>query len=338
MSSSKTRLHRYLCALLLCFCVVSASGQQMISSPEPQTAVVTGTVTDADGASIPGATVTLEGPDSSEHRVVEANETGFFELKEIRPAISYHVTVNAKGFSDWTSPALVLTPGQQMDLPGVKLTVSIVETSVTAVFAEQVALEQVKAEEKQRVFGVIPNFYVVYDHNFVPLTTKLKFQLAFRASTDVVSFGGAAFLAGVEQAADRPNYVQGAKGYGQRLGAVYTDAFSNIMIGGAILPALLHQDPRYFYQGEGTKKSRAMHAISSPFICKGDNGKPQINFSSIGGDLSSGAISNLYYPQSNRGASLVFSNALISTGGRVINALAQEFILPRFTSRGKKEN
>lgn len=337
MSLPKVRLHRYLCALLLCFSVVSVFGQQMISSPEPQTAVVTGTVTDADGAIIPGATVTLEGPGSGEHRVVAANESGFFELKEIHPAVSYRVTVNAKGFSDWTSPALVLTPGQQLDLPGIKLVVGIVETSVTAVFAEQVAMEQVKAEEKQRVFGIIPNFYVVYDHNFVPLTTKLKYQLALRASTDVVSIAGAAILAGAEQAADRPNYVQGAKGYGQRFGAVYTDAFTNIMIGGAILPSLLHQDPRYFYQGEGTKKSRAMHALSSPFICKGDNGKPQINFSSIGGDLSSGAISNLYYPQSNRGASLVFSNALISTGGRVINALAQEFILPRFTTRGKKE-
>jgi len=338
MSAPKIRLHRYLCAFLLCFPVVSVFGQQMISSPEPQTAVVTGTVTDADGAIIPGATVTLEGPNSSEHRVVAANESGFFELKEIHPAISYHVAVNAKGFSDWTSPALVLTPGQQLDLLGIKLTVSIVETSVTAVFSEQVAMEQVKAEEKQRVFGVIPNFYVVYDHNFVPLTTKLKFQLALRASTDVVSIAGVAFLAGADQAADRPDYVQGAKGYGQRFGAVYTDAFSNIMIGGAILPSLLHQDPRYFYQGEGTKKSRAIHAIASPFICKGDDGKYQINFSSIGGDLSSGAISNLYYPQSNRGASLVFSNALISTGGRVINALAQEFILPRFTTRGKKEN
>ena len=39
------------------------------------------------------------------------------------------------------------------------------------------------------------------------------------------------------------------------------------MIGGAILPSLLHQDPRYFYQGSGTKKSRALHALrtySSP--------------------------------------------------------------------------
>jgi hypothetical protein len=338
MASLKTSFSSFVCTLVLSFSALSASGQQIISGPEPQTGVVTGTVTDADGAIIPGATVTLDGPDPGEHRVVVANESGFFELKAMHPAVAYRVTVNAKGFSDWTSPELNLTPGQQLDLPSVKLVVGTVETSVSAVFSEQVAMEQVKAEEKQRVFGIIPNFYVVYDHNFVPLPTKLKYQLAFRASTDIVSIAGAAILAGAEQAANTPDYVQGAKGYGQRFGAVYADAFTNIMIGGAVLPSLLHQDPRYFYQGEGTKKSRAMHALSSPFICKGDNGKPQINFSSIGGDLSSGAISNLYYPRSNRGASLVFGNALISTGGRALNALAQEFVLRHFTSRPKKED
>ena len=82
-----------------------------------------------------------------------------------------------------------------------------------------------------------------------------------------------------------------------------------------MLPSLLHQDPRYFYQGTGTKKSRILHAISNPFICKGDNGRWQPNYSSVGGDLASGAISNLYYPASNRGVGLVFGNALITTGG-----------------------
>ncbi len=101
------------------------------------------------------------------------------------------------------------------------------------------------------------------------------------------------------------------------------------MIGGAILPSLLHQDPRYFYQGTGSTKSRFWHAVSAPFICKGDNGKLQFNYSSIGGDLASGALSNVYYPTSDRGASLVFTGALITTGGRVANALAQEFILHR---------
>jgi hypothetical protein len=103
-------------------------------------------------------------------------------------------------------------------------------------------------------------------------------------------------------------------------------------VGEAILPSLLHQDPRYFYQGTGTKRSRVFHAISNAFLCKGDNGRWEPNYSSIGGDLAAGALSNIYYPQSNRGAGIVFENALITTGGRMANGLVQEFILRRFTS------
>jgi hypothetical protein len=149
----------------------------------------------------------------------------------------------------------------------------------------------------------------------------------------VVSVAGAGVLAGINQAAaTKPNYVQGAKGYGQRFGAAYAGGASDILIGGAVLPALLHQDPRYFYQGTGTKKSRALHAISAPFIAKGDNGRWQFNYSSIGGDLAAGAIANAYYPNVDRGAGLVFSSAAITTGGRIANALAQEFLLHKLTS------
>src|ERR1700744_1490612 len=117
--------------------------------------------------------------------------------------------------------------------------------------------------------------------------------LALRAATDVVSILGDFFLAGVNQAADAPDYQQGFKGYAQRFGSAYATSFSDVMIGGAVLPSLLHQDPRYFYLGKGSNKSRALHAISSPFICKGDNGRRQFNYSSIGGDLIAASLSNI---------------------------------------------
>lgn len=311
---------------------------QQVSAPEPQTSGIIGTVTDVQDDAIPEATVVIDGPAASDHVSITSNDNGFFVFKDLRPAVAYHITISAKGFATWTSPEIVLKPGQQLDLADIRLNLSVVETTVAAVTVDQIALEQVKVEEKQRVLGVIPNFYVVYDPNAVPLTAKLKYKLALKAATDVVSVAGAAVLAGINQAADTPDYVQGAKGYGQRFGAVYADGFSDIMIGGAILPSLLHQDPRYFYQGTGTTKSRIMHAISSPFICKGDNGRWQFNYSSVGGDLASGALSNLYYPDSNRGPGLTFGNALITTGGRIANALAQEFILRRLTPSAKKQN
>lgn len=310
---------------------------QLASGPEPQSGSITATVVDSDGGLVPGAKVTVEGSQPSDHHLVTTSNDGSFTIGGLRPAIPLRVSVSARGFADWSSSPITLVPGQQWDLAEIKLRISLVETSVTAVTQEELALEQVHAAEKQRVFGIIPNFYIAYDPNTVPLTTKMKFELARKASTDVVTFAGAGFLAGINQAADTPNYVQGAKGYGQRFGAAYADGVTGILIGGAILPSLLHQDPRYFYQGTGTGRSRALHAISAPFRAKGDNGKWQINYSSIGGDLASGAISNIYYPPSNRGTSLVFKTLASVTAGRMANALAQEFILSKFTTRAKNK-
>jgi Carboxypeptidase regulatory-like domain len=298
---------------------------------------VIGTVSDVEGNTVPGATVVFQGPSLSDNRTAVTNDSGFFKLSDLIPGISYHLAVSANGFADWNSPDLVLLkPGQVLDLTDVSLRVATVVTTVSVVASEltpvELATEQVKVEEQQRVLGIIPNFYVVYDHDAAPLTAKLKYKLVFKTIVDPVTIAGAAALAGMNQAADAPNYVQGMKGYAQRFGAAYTNGATDIMIGGAVLPSLLHQDPRYFYQGTGTKKSRILHAISSPFICKGDNGGWQPNYSSVGGDLASGAISNLYYPASNRGVGLVFGNALITTGGRMVNGLIQEFLLHRFTS------
>lgn len=325
----------YVVQLLLCISSIPAQGQ-MVSAPEPQVGTIIGTVVDPQGAIIPSATVVIDGSSTTNHSSVTTSEGGSFSFRGLSPGIAYHVTVNAQGFSEWRSSDIVLSPGQQMDLGSIKLMISAVETSVTAVTIEQLAAEQVHAEEKQRVLGIVPNYYVTYHPNPVPLTRKLKFELALKTSTDVVTFAGVALLAGINQAADTPNYDQGAKGFGQRLGASYANGVSDTLIGGAVLPSLLHQDPRYFYQGTGTTKSRLLHALSSPFLCKGDNGKWQFNYSSIGGDLAAGALANAYYPDSNRGPGLVFSTAGVDTGARIALAIAQEFLLRKLTPSAKK--
>ncbi|MGB8988277.1 MAG: hypothetical protein WCC37_16870 [Candidatus Sulfotelmatobacter sp.] len=212
-------------------------------------------------------------------------------------------------------------------------------TKVSVIYSrEQIAIEQVKLEEQQRIFGIIPNFYVAYDPDAAPLTTKLKFRLALKTATDPITIVGVVVLAGINQAGDILNYGQGLKGYGERFGAAAADGLSDIMIGGAILPSLLHQDPRYFYQGTGTNRSRVFHALSSPFICKGDNGRLQPNYSSVGGDLASAALSNAYYPASNRGPGPFFENFMIGTGERMVGNVIQEFVLPRLTHRAKNKN
>jgi hypothetical protein len=318
------------------FAMAAPLAAQDITAPTPQTGHITGTVTDVNNDVLSGATVVLAGPGLKDPHKVLSDDNGFFEFEQLAPG-TYHVTITGEEFADWTSPDLILNPGQYLILPASKLLIAKAVTAVNVVdSSEEVATEQVKVEETQRVFGIIPNFYVVYEPNPAPLTTKLKFQLALKTSTDAATVLGVGVLAGINQAGDTPDYVQGAKGYAQRYGAAAADGFSDIMIGGAILPSLLHQDPRYYFQGTGSHKSRTLHALSSPFVCKGDNGRLQPNYSSIGGDLGSAAISNIYYPASNRGTGLVFQNFFISTGERMLSSFLQEFVLHRLTPKSQK--
>ena len=315
---------------------MSASAR-MAQAPPAQFGIILGTVTDVNGDAVIGATVVLAGHDSTDRRTVVTLENGFFQFDHLKAA-SYQIFINANGFAEWTSPAIALEPGQVKLLGNITLRLATQNTTVHVTYDPvEIATEQFKLEETQRVLGIIPNFYVSYQGgNAAPLTTRMKFALALKVSYDPVTIGGVAFVAGVRQAVDSPNYPQGAKGYGERFGATAADGFTDIMIGGAILPSLLHQDPRYFYQGTGTTRSRIRHAMLSPFISKGDNGKWQPNYSSLGGDLGSSALSNLYFPKSNRGAGLVFSQFAIGTVERVGASLAQEFILSRFTHRSAK--
>lgn len=305
---------------------------QQISVPKPRSGSIIGTVTDVQDDVVPEATVVLGGGSANGQQKATTNENGFFSFSGVQPGISYHVTIHADGFADWTSPAIQITSGQYKDLGSIRLTIFVAATTVTALSPQEIATEQVHVAEKQRALGIIPAFYAVYDPHPAPLTPKLKFTLAYRTAIDPVTLMGTAFIAGIDQASDTPDYVQGMKGYGQRFGANYANDLTDVFIGGAILPTILHQDPRYYYQRTGTTGSRMWHAIRNPFVCKGDNGQWQPNYSSIGGYLASGAIANTYYPTSNRGVSLVFSETGVDIGADIANAIIQEFIV----LRGKK--
>ena len=313
---------------------------QDANSATPAPAHMMGTVVDVNGDTLSGATVVLRDSDQKEVGKVVSDDNGFFEFKQVAPA-TYRVRITAPDFADWTSPDIVLSPGQFLILSGSKLHLAQVTTSVNVSNTpEEIATEEVKIAETQRVFGVIPNFYVVYSDNNespAPLTTKTKFQLAMKTSTDVFTVAGIGVLAAINQAGGTPDYAGGIRGYAERFGAAAADNFSDIMIGGAILPSLLHQDPRYYYKGTGTTKSRMFHALAAPFVCKGDNGRLQPNFSSVGGDLSSAALSNLYYPPSNRGTALIFQNFSITTGERLLSTVMQEFVLGKLTHRSRDQ-
>jgi hypothetical protein len=323
----------------LCLALFSAPQYalgQTLQASTSDVAMINGTVLDREGYSISGAAVSIVGQKSDYKSSSTADAGGHFTFDHLDASNTYRLTITAPGFSEWDSKEIALQPGQDLDLDNIKMKISAVETSVTAVSPEQMAAQQVKGEETQRVLGVVPSFFVVYDKNVVPLSPSMKFNLAIRAETDVVTFLGAATLAGIHQASDTPAYQQGFQGYGQRYGAAYAGGVSDILIGGAILPSLLHQDPRYFYDGEGTPRQRVAHALRSIFLTHGDNGKIQFNYSGLGGDMASAALANTYYPSADRGVHLFLANWSVLMAGRAANTLAQEF-LGRFTTHSRAQ-
>jgi hypothetical protein len=329
------RLYIDLGAALAVALVLSFPALGQISQEAPQTATIMGTVTDVNGDVIPNAAVVLKEVEGNDPRTIVTAENGMFEFHEVTPGTTYQLSISAKDYEDWISTPIILNPDQFKIVTGIQLRIATYRITVDVHYDPvKVATEQFKAEEKQRIFGVIPNFYVSYENDPAPLTAKMKFKLALKVSIDPVTAAGVFVVASAKQAGDTPNYGQGWAAYGKRFGATATDGFSDIMIGGAILPSLLHQDPRYFYQGTGTTGSRVRHAMFSPFVARGDNGKWQPNYSSLGGVLAASALADLYYPRSNRSAGLVFGNFAIGTAERIGASLAQEFLLGRFTRRG----
>jgi hypothetical protein len=315
--------------------LVGSISAQSFEEANARTGSIVGTVVDTSDDPIPGAAVVLQGP-SGDRLTVATKDDGTFAFHEAKPGITYQITAAAEGFADWSS-SVTVEPGRDKTLTEVRLRILAVQRAVTVSYSsKEVATQQLKAEEQQRVLRFIPNIYVTYEAHPEPLTAKMKFHLAYKSLTSPFFFGRTVAWAGVQQARDNPSeWQQGAKGYGKRLGAGFADGITGGLISNAILPSLLHQDPRYFYQGTGTNKSRALHAIWAPFVCKGDNGTWQPNYSQLGGSLISYSISGAYYPQSNRNAGHVFETFGIDMGLHVVGGLAQEFVFNKFTSRGK---
>ncbi len=305
-----------------------------------------GVVEDRDGAVYEGAEITLErifsGSEAASmpnagaptKRTAMSDSNGHFLFGEVAPG-AFRLTVSSKGFASQTVSG-ILHSGESYEAKAIVLPVHSAASEVQVNASQvEIAQEQLRVEETQRVLGMIPNFFVTYVPNAEPLSTRQKYSLAWKTSIDPISFAAAGVFAGIEQADNTfSGYGQGAQGYGKRFGAAYADGFFGTMIGGAVLPSLLKQDPRYFYKGTGTTRSRVLYAIANAVICKGDNGRWQANYSGILGGLAAGGISNLYYPASARdGVGLTFDNALIGTAAGAVQNLFQEFVVRKLTPR-----
>lgn len=320
-------------------CQAQTEAQTQAEQPppaqQPSSGIINGTVVDATGAAVAGARITLTRENQPAGEVA-ADSGGAFFFANVPPG-PFQLTITAKGFSTQTSSG-VLKAGDVLNLPAIAMSLATVVTEVHVTPAAEAKVE-LAAEEKQRVLGIVPNFYVSYVPEAAPLAPAQKFQLAWKASVDPVTFIITGATAGLEQATNYySGYGQGAQGYGKRFGATYANYVTATFIGSAVLPALLKQDPRYFYKGTGSARSRFLYAFGNTFFCKGDNGRWEPNYSNLAGNLIASAIGNAYDPPSNRGVGPTFEGALIGIGATGAANVLEEFIMSKLTSNIPRHN
>jgi len=293
-----------------------------------------GTVLDATGAPISGAQARLRREATMPAAETITAPDGHFSFANVAPG-PFQLSITIAGFKTKTVSGTLPTTADDL-LPEITLELAPVVTEVSVrLTTEEIATEQIKEQEQQRLVGVIPNFYATYVPDAAPMNSKQKFELAWKLAIDPTSFVIAGIIAGGQQANNSfPGYGQGAAGYANRFGAAYGDFFIGTYISSAILPSILKQDPRYFYKGTGTTKSRILYALSRSVMTKGDNGHWQPDYSGILGSLAGGAISNLYYPAGSRhGFETTLNNTLIGIGTSAGVNILQEFVFRKLTPK-----
>lgn len=310
-----------------------AGASQSADKPSSGSAILSGTIVDTNGNVIQGARVALLSVSGVNVQAIQSGADGEFTFSGLAPG-AYRLTVSAGGMSTYSSSEIALNTGDVRIVPRIVLAVTAGETTVTVTAdKEQLAEEQVQIAVQQRVLGVLPNFYTSYVWEAPPMLAKQKFKLSLRATFDPAAFVVIAGVAGAEQYHNVfPGYGGGIEGYGKRYGAAFANHVTAQVFCRAIYPTVFRQDPRYFYKGKGSFRSRALYAVSTAVIARGDNGRWGPNYSNVLGNFTSAAISNLYYPESDRGASLVLFNGLAETGADMFTNLIKEFLLKGITS------
>ena len=291
---------------------------------------IQGTVKDASGSAITGAIVTLETSTSTGQRTAITDQAGGFRFAAVECG-SYKITIAAAGFATWTA-------SDDQPLLSVVMQVANASSWVNVTLQQHdLAAEQLKAEEKQRLFGIFPSFFVTYAPNAAPLTAAQKLHLGWKTITDPVAFLDVGIAAGLQQSKNRyPEFGQGTEGYAKRFGAQYANRVANVVIGRVVMQSIFHQDPRYFYKGTGSFGSRALYALGTAFVRKGDNGHWQPDYSDVVGELTASEISTLYYPRSSRPVRRLADGVLLGFATRAGSNLLREFVLRKITTHVPK--
>ena len=301
-----------------------------------QPGTLSGTVVDSSGAVVAGAKITLSLDGRAPDQETESTVNGDFSFATI-PAGAYNLSFRANGFAP-RYLAGELPAGQTLQLAPTALALDPVSTRVNVTLTqEELAQTQITEATRQRLVGVIPNFFTTYDQDAAPLNAKQKLELTARQWLDPATFFVNGIIAGVGQAQNtNKGFGQGAQGYAKRYGAGFIGYGTGLLLEKVVVTTLARQDPRYFYQGTGSKASRAWHAVKWTVVCRGDNKREQFCYSGLISRFGNGFVTRYFFPASARDSSgVILRNSAIGLGFSAVGNLFQEFVSKKITRKRK---
>src|ERR1700676_314813 len=200
----------------------------------------------------------------------------------------------------------------------------------TAALAPAPAIEKTgnsEGKQTKRMFWIIPNFAAVSaDTELPPLSARDKFMLATKDSVDYPSFVWTGLLAGQSMALKSyPELHQGVAGYGRYYWRAFADQASGSFFTEALVPAVTHEDPRYYTLGHGGFFRRAGYALSRIVVTKTDSGGRSFNYSEILGNGMEAGLANFYYPPEERGLRNTAVNWAAQLEAASLNNIIREF-------------
>ena len=124
--------------------------------------------------------MTLKREGQSSELEATSNGDGLFAFTDVPPG-AFQLTVSSEGLAPQEFSG-TLQSGEPFVTPLIMLVIPTQVTEVVVRLTQQeLADVQIKEQEKQRVLGIVPNFYVSYERNAVPLSAKHKFELAWKS-------------------------------------------------------------------------------------------------------------------------------------------------------------
>ena len=210
-------------------------------------------------------------------------------------------------------------------------TVASTQTAVVTPAPDTIPIEpkpeSSEGKQTKRMFWIIPNFAAVSaDTQLPPLTTREKYTLALQDSVDYSSFVWAGMLAGQSMALrSYPELGNGMAGYSRYYWRAFADQASGSFFTEAFIPAITHEDPRYYTLGHGGFFHRVKYSLLRIVVTKTDSGGTGFNYSEVGGNALEAGLSNLYYPPEERSLHNTAMNWVAQLEAASINNIVREF-------------